>query len=137
MLFGRCFMAVQAQTGIFDTVSKRDVFGFYNKGQIQYREIAKTLDLKRKEISRAARVATNSVRYEEDRIPDNVKDLLTSMEWLLNVTYRHFKDKNKVIQWFNSPNPICGGASPKDMICMGQYKKLVKIVNSYVEGDIP
>ena len=130
-------MAVQAQPHIFNTVPKNDVFGFYNKGKYKYREIVNTMDFSRKEISRAARVSIDSVRYEENRIPDKVKDLLTNMIWLLHVTHEHLRDKNKVIQWLNSPNPICGGASPKDMICMGQYKKLVKIVASYVEGDIP
>ena len=130
-------MAVQAQPNIFNTVPTHDVFGFYNKGKIQYKEIAKTLDLKRKEVSKAARVAVKSVHYEEDKIPDEVKDFLMNMVWLLHVTHKHLKDRNKVIQWINSPNVICGGVSPKDMMCIGQYKKLVKIVDSYVEGDIP
>ena len=77
------------------------------------------------------------LQYEENNIPDAVKSLLSDMVWLLNVTYSYLKDKNKVIQWLSSPNPICGGFSPKDMILMGQYKKLVKIVHSYIEGDIP
>ena len=131
-------MTAQAQPYIFNTVPKNDVFGFYNnKGKIQYKEVASILNFNRKEISKAARVAVSSVRYEENKIPDKMKEFLTAMIWLIHVTYEHLKDENKVIQWINSPNPICGGFSPKDMICMGQYKKLVKIVSSYVEGNTP
>lgn len=130
-------MAVQAQPHIFNTVPKRDVFGLYDKGKYKYREIAEILDLKRRDISQAVRVATDSVRFEEDRIPDKMREFLINMVWLLNTTYKHLKDKHKVTQWLDSPNPVCGGVSPKDMIRMGQYKKLVKIVVSYTEGDIP
>ena len=131
-------MATQFQPHIFNTVPKNDVFGFYNnKGKIQYKEVANILNFNRKEISKAARVAVSSVRYEENKIPDKMKDFLIRMVWLLHVTHKHLKDKNKVIQWIESPNPICGGFSPKDMICMGQYKKLVRIVSSYVEGNTP
>ena len=130
-------MATQVQPHIFNTVPKNNVFGFYNKGKLQYKEIANTLDFNRKEISKAARVAVSSVRYEESKIPEKMKDFLTAMVWLLHVTHEHLKNEDKVIQWIKSPNPICGGFSPKDMICMGQYKKLIKIVSSYVEGNTP
>ena len=131
-------MAVQTQPHIFNTVPRRDVFGFYDKGnKLKYKEVADTLDFNRKEIAKATRVAVNSVRYEENKIPDKIKDFLIHMAWLLHVTHKYLKDKQKVIQWIESPNPICGGFSPKDMIRMGQYKKLVRIVSSYVEGDTP
>ena len=130
-------MAVSIQPHIFNTVPKHDVFGFYDKSKIRYKKVADTLDFSRKEISKAARVAVSSVRYEENKIPDKMRDFFTNMAWLLCVTHEYLKNKNKVMLWLKSPNPICGGFSPKDMICMGQYKKLVKIVSSYVEGDIP
>ena len=130
-------MAVSVPPHIFNTAPKHDVFGFYDKGKIKYKEIADILDFNRKEISKAARVAVSSVRYAENKIPDKMKDFFSAMAWLFYVTHAHLKDKDKALLWFKSPNPICGGFSPKDMICMGQYKKLIKIVSSYVEGDIP
>ena len=130
-------MAVQTQPPIFNTVPKNDVFGFYNKGKTQYKEVANILKLNRKEISRASRIAVSSVRYENNKIPEKLKNFLTSMAWLLNTTHEYLKDEHKVMQWIESPNPICGGFSPKDMICVGQYKKLVRIVSSYLEGNIP
>lgn len=131
-------MTTQVQSHIFNTVPKHDVFGFYDKGnKLKYKEVADILDFSRQEIAKAARIAVNSVRYEENKIPDKMKDFFTHMVWLLHVTHEHLKDKQKVIQWIESPNPICGGFAPKDMICMGQYKKLVRIVSSYVEGNTP
>lgn len=130
-------MAVQTQPHIFNTVPKHDVFGFYNRGKLKYKKVADTLDFSRKEIAKASRVAVSSVRYEENKIPDKMKDFLKNMAWLLHITHKYLKDKQKVILWIESPNPICGGFSPKDMICMGQYKKLVRIVSSYVEGNNP
>lgn len=130
-------MATSTQPHIFNTVPRNDVFGFYDKGKVKYKEVADTLDFNRKEISKAARVAVNSIRYEESKIPDKMKEFLTTMAWLLHITHKHLKNKEKVTLWLKSPNPVCGGFSPKDMICMGQYKKLVKIVSSYLEGNIP
>ena len=60
-----------------------------------------------------------------------------AMTWLLYTTHAHLHDKNKVMQWLDSPNPSCGGFSPKDIILMGQYKKLVRMVSCYAEGKIP
>ena len=130
-------MDIQTQPLIFNTVPQNDVFGLYNKGKIQYKEVANTLKFNRKQISKASRIAVSSVRYENNKIPEKLKTFLANMAWLLYVTHTYLKDKNKVIQWIETPNPICGGFSPKDMICMGQYKKLVRIVSSYSEGNIP
>ena len=69
-------MATQFQPHIFNTVPKKDVFGFYDQGKLQYKEVANTLKFNRKEISKAARVAVSSVRYEENKIPDKMKDFL-------------------------------------------------------------
>ena len=122
---------------IFNTVPKNDVFGLYEKDQIKYKAVADTMNFNRQEISKATRVATNSIKYEENKIPDQVKVFFIAMTWLLYTTHEHLKDGNKVIQWLDSPNPSCGGFSPKDMIRMGQYKKLVRMVSSYAEGKIP
>ena len=130
-------MPASVQTGIFNTVPKHDVFGFYHNGKLKYKDVASAINFNRQEISQAARVAVSSVRYEENKIPDKMKDFLQSITWLLNVSYESLKDKEKVVQWFNLPNPACGGFSPKDMICMGQYKKLMRIVSSYMEGQVP
>ena len=130
-------MAVQTQPPIFSTVPRHDVFGFYNKGGIKCREVAGALNFNRKEISKAAHVAVGSVSYEENKMPDKMKEFFISVAWLLDVAHEQLKDKDKALLWLKSPNPICGGFSPKDMICMGQYKKLVRIVSSYIEGDIP
>ena len=130
-------MADRTQPPVFNTVPKNDVFGLYDKGKIQYKAVVDTLRFNRKQLSRASCVAVSSVRYEPSRIPEKLKSFLTNMAWLLNITHEYLKDKDKVILWVESPNPICGGFSPKDMICMGQYKKLVRIVSSYLEGNIP
>ena len=63
-------MTNQSQPHIFNTVPQEDVFGFYNKGKIKYKEVASLLNFNRKEISKAARIAVNSVRYEENKIPE-------------------------------------------------------------------
>ena len=99
-------MAVSVQPHIFNTVPKHDVFGFYNKGRIKYKEVADTLDFSRREISKAARVAISTVRYEESKIPDKMKEFFTVMAWLLYVTHKHLKDKDKVILWLKTPNPV-------------------------------
>ena len=122
---------------IFDTVPRRDVWGIYKHGKIQYKAVVDKLKLSRKEISQSARVAVSSVRYEENKISKKMKQFIADLIWLLNTTYKYFEDEQKVIQWMNSPNPICGGYSPRELICLGRHKKLVKIVASYVEGDVP
>ena len=89
-------MATQIQPHIFDTVPKNDVFGFYDKGKLQYKEIANILNFNRKEISKAVRISVNSVRYEENKIPDKMKDFLIRMVWLtslMNIIITVMKEK--------------------------------------------
>ena len=124
---------------IFNTVPKNDIFGLYNKnkGHLKYQAVANTINFNRQEVSKATRININAVKYKEDEIPDKIKEFFISITWLLHTTHTYLKDKDKVIKWLDSPNPACGGYSPKDMIRMGQYKKLVRIVSCYAEGKIP
>ena len=131
-------MALNVQPHIFNTVPKHDVFGFYNdRGAIQYSAVADTLKFNKKDVSKAVRVDIKLVRYEKSSIPEEIKTFFASIAWLLQVSHQHLQDKDKVIKWLNAPNPVCGGFSPKAMIHMGQYQKLLKIVSSYAEGNIP
>ena len=122
---------------IFNTVPKNDVFGVYDKGRIRYKAVATAINFNRQEISKATRINISAVKYKESEIPAKIKEFFMAMTWLLYTTHAHLQNKDKVLQWLDSPNPSCGGFSPKDMIRMGQYKKLVNIVSCYAEGKIP
>ena len=131
-------MGTVSQRHIFNTAPKHDVFGLYNtKRAINYKQVVRTFNFTKKEVSKATRTQVHSVSYENNKIPEEIKEFLSNMIWLLQTTYEHLQDKNKVIQWLDSPNPICGGYSPKEMIRLGQYKKLINIVSSYAEGEVP
>ena len=124
---------------IFNTVPKNDIFGLYNKnkGHLKYKAVADTIKFNRQEVSKATHTNISAVKYQENEIPDTIKEFFINITWLLHTTHEYLKDKDKVIQWLDSPNPTCGGFSPKDMLLMGQYKKLVRIVSCYAEGKIP
>ena len=130
-------MGNHIQPQIFNTVAKKNIFNLYNNNKIDYQAVADKMNFNRQEVAKAVRIDLSSVKYEETKIPDEMKVFFQAMILLLNTTHQYLQDENKVIQWLDAPNTSCGGYSPKDMIRMGQYKKLVNIVSSYAEGKVP
>lgn len=44
-------------------------------------------------------------------------------------------DEAKTIAWFNCPNPGLGGITPLHMIKVGRSAKLIKFIESSLEGN--
>jgi hypothetical protein len=49
----------------------------------------------------------------------------------------HFNDPKKVKLWIETPNPLLGDISPLAMLLTGRSKKLLKIVDGLLEGNLP
>ena len=113
---------------LFESIAQQDYLRLYEGKKPQYNRIANLLDLKQDEISDATGVPKTSVRYDT-KMPQQLKERLVEWATLLNLVAGHFKgDRDKTIQWLMTPNPLLGFISPRDMIKLGRYKKLLKFV---------
>ena len=120
---------------IFATVPDKDYLSFYAQNQLQYNRVPNFLNFKKDDVSRATGVAQHSVRFDE-KMPQELKERIEEWATLLNLVAEHFKgDQNKTTQWFIMPNPLLGEVSPRDMIRLGRYKKLLNfVINALAEN---
>lgn len=122
---------------IFNTVPQKNYLPFlYEKdGQPDYEKVVDFLKFKKKEVSNAAQVPAQSVRYDE-KIPRELKDRITEWANLLQLVAQHFKNEHKTLLWFKMPNPILGNVSPREMIQFGRYRKLFKFVVTALNENV-
>ena len=51
--------------------------------------------------------------------------------------FAFFKDERKTRAWLRTPNPMLGGVSPRDMVRMGRYDRLLRFVKQAIEEGRP
>lgn len=113
---------------LFDSIPDQDYLKFKEGKQLQYNRIASFLDLKQEDVSHATGVPKNTIRYDA-RMPQQLKERMNEWATLLNLVAGYFNgDREKTILWFSTPNPLLGYISPRDMIKVGRYKKLLKFI---------
>jgi len=123
-----------SEANIFDNIYKKDYLGFTDNNGFDYAEVAQFIDFDSHEISKIAGVSKKSVRFDH-KIPQEVKDRLTEIANICLLVAEQFRgDKLKTALWFKSPNPMLGNLSPRDMIRLGKYKKLMLFILDAIES---
>lgn len=113
---------------IFATVPSKDHLSLFEDSKPQYNRIVKFLEFKKEDISKAAGVPLNSVRYDT-KMPKELHERIREWATLLNLVAEHFQgDAERTALWFTMPNPLLGNFSPRDMVRLGRYRKLFKFV---------
>ena len=112
-----------------------DVLGFYREGHPDYRRVADLVKLSKEDLSKLAKVAKASVRFDE-AIPTAVAERLREIANIANLVAEYFNgDAQKVGLWFELPNPILGNISPRTMIRGNRYKRLLNFVLEAREAE--
>ena len=127
-------MAANPQA-LFSTVHKTDPLGFWPEGQLDFRRVTEFLDLGANELSKIGGVSKRSVRLD-DRIPQDLADRLMQIANICALVAEQFDgDIEKTALWFQTPNPLLGDISPRDMIRYGRYKRLLKFIVEAKEAN--
>lgn len=95
----------------------------------------KIIILKKQDIATAANMSIQSIRYD-DKMPMELKQRLCEWAIALNLVNQFFGDAEKTMLWFNMPNTLLGGLSPKDMIRIDRFKKLLKFIQTSLDENI-
>ena len=121
---------------LFQSVPEKDYFSFLPKGELpEFQEIVNFFDFKGEDVAKAADVSPKSVRYDE-KMPAELQERIREWAILVNLVAEFFKgDLERTAQWFKMPNPLLGYISPRDMIRVGRFKKLLKFVTSAREEN--
>lgn len=114
----------------------RDVLRLYRQGRPDYRRIADLTRLSKEDLSRLAKVARSSVRFD-DAIPGAVAERLREIANIANLVAEYFDgDASKVSLWFELPNPMLGHVSPTTMIRGNRCRRLLNFVLEAREAEI-
>lgn len=104
-----------------------DPLQFWQGQALNLRKVRDFANLSNKDISRIAGVAPTSVRFDE-KVPVEVLEHMENIANVCNLVFEYFQDDVKTKLWLQTPNPLLGNTSPKDMIRVGRYKKLLQFV---------
>lgn len=119
---------MQPADNLFRTVSDTDYLGFWNDTGFRARSVADFLELRNADVAKIARVAKNSVRFD-DEIPRDMRVRLEEIAVICNLVAQFFSgDAQKTALWFRTKNPMLGEISPRDMIRFGRYDKLRRFI---------
>jgi len=101
----------------------------FHKGEPDGKKVVDFLRYKKEDVSVAANIPVASVRYD-DKMPSELKERLVEWATVINLVGAYFNDHDKTMLWFQVSNPLLGGMSPRDMIRVGRFKKLLKFVQT-------
>lgn len=131
------FMATLHQN-LFGTVPLKKYLPFYNQqGLVEPKKVVTYFHFSNPEVAAISEIATSSVRYDEDRIPEPIRQRFTEIANICELVANQFDgDLDKTYWWFTTDNPMLGDISPRQMIKFGNYERLRRIVQDFIAGDI-
>jgi uncharacterized protein (DUF2384 family) len=121
-----------ARERLFSTVSEADRLKFWERSGLNYQKVREFVGLETKDVARATGVAKASVRYD-DKAPREVREHLENVANVCNLVWTFFQDDIKTKLWLQTPNPLLGDLSPRDMIRFGRYNKLLRFVTQALD----
>lgn len=127
-------MAAHQHT-LFRNIGQSDPLEFWSNHGLDYRKVSDFLEFNHSELSKIGGVSMNSVRLD-DRIPHALQERLSQIANIVNLVAEYFEgDPRKTALWFRTPNPLLGEISPRDMIRIGRYKKLLGFITEAREAN--
>ena len=121
---------------IVSHIAREDLLQLYKQdGRPDYKRIADLVKLSKTDLSKISQVAKSSVRFDAN-IPEPVAARLREIANIANLVAEFFTgDVQKVGLWFEVANPMLGNISPRDMIRIGRYKRLLNFVLEAREAE--
>lgn len=113
---------------LFETIPKEDYLTLFPSGDTDYQRVINLLDFRKKDVARASNVSLHAVRYDPPKMPKELQDRIQEWAVALNLVAQFFKDEQKTVLWFKTPNPLLGDIAPRDMIKIGRFKKLRQFI---------
>ncbi len=123
-----------SQPSLFRTVPAKDYFHFFTDGEPNGSKIVDVLKYKKEDVSAAVNIPVKSIRYDQ-KIPAELRERLIEWATAINLVAGFFEDTEKTVLWFSMPNPLLGGMSPRDMIRVGRFKKLLSFIQTALDEN--
>ena len=112
-----------------------DLLNLFRDGSPDYKRIAELTKLSKTDLGKISQVAKSSVRFDA-HIPEPVAERLREIANIANLVAEFFAgDVQKTALWFEIANPMLGNISPRTMIRLGKYKRLLSFVLQAREAE--
>ncbi|WP_324997691.1 antitoxin Xre/MbcA/ParS toxin-binding domain-containing protein [Salinisphaera sp.] len=124
---------------LYQTVSSTDPLKFWAGpgASMDYPSVARFLDLDKNALSKIGGVSETSVRLDQ-KIPRQLAERLQQIANICTKVANHFEgDTQKAALWFRTQNPMLGYVTPRDMIRLGRYDRLLRFVLEAEEENAP
>jgi uncharacterized protein (DUF2384 family) len=112
---------------LFNTVAPRDGLGLWHQGAMDLERLRAVTGFNNHDLAQIASVPKSSVRTD-DKAPREVREHLENIANICNLVFGFFDDSVKTKLWLQTPNPMLGNISPRDMIRFGRFAKLQRFV---------
>jgi hypothetical protein len=100
---------------------------FSSTGDVDVTKTHDLMELSRTQLAEALGFTGEQLRPE--RLSDRAKGKLTELAGALEMVAAAFRgDINKTKFWIKTPNPNFGGATPRQLIVRGRYKKVIQFI---------
>ncbi len=119
---------------VFDSIPREDRFDLFHGSRPDYEKVVGFLDFRKEDVAKATNVPESSVRYD-NKMPRELQDRMLEWAVAIHLVSEHFGDFDRAMLWFRVPNPLLGGISPRDMIRIGRFKKLLRFVHTALEEN--
>ena len=123
-----------AQSALFATVPDSDIAKLFNKGEVDAEKVVKLLKYKKEDVAVASGVPVASVRYDSKMSVD-LRERMVEWATAINLVASYFNNLEKALLWFQVSNPLLGNMSPRDMIRVGRFKRLLKFIQTALDEN--
>ncbi len=106
-----------------------DRFGLFQGRDINAKKVVRFFKYKKREVSQASGIKLHSIRYD-DKMPIELEERLREWATAINLVADFFKDEQKTMLWFVTPNSFLGEYTPRDIIRIGRYTKLMRFIRN-------
>ena len=114
---------------VFDTIPRKDPFRIFKGSQPDYHKVLDVLKFNKADVAKASSVPLSSVRWD-NKMPAELEERVREWAVAIALVSEYFNDFDRTILWFGVQNPMLGGISPRDMIRVGRFKKLIKFIQT-------
>ncbi len=115
-------------SALYTTVPQHMPDVLFSQGHADPRKTADFLGFKTEDVATATGVPRKSVHLWGS-IPEEVRARLTEIATICALVMEYFSGNvDKTHLWFTTRNPLLGNLSPREMIRLGLYRKVLRFV---------
>lgn len=122
-------MSTQNVQSLFDSVPEKDHCNLFSGTKPNAKTVMSMLDFSRDDLAIATGISANKIRLDE-RMQAEIENRFREWAVAINLVAGFFKDVDKTMLWFQTPNPLLGNVSPANMIKMGRFGKLLRFIQT-------